>query len=193
MSDERTSAPSLAPAGVEIELIHETRQTPFHDPTWRMLEVWTQNSIYAIDTAMRCFDVIDRSSLRPLAEHALLGARLVGGQLQTEKGVDLAHPFPLPGMEAVFERVLRGGAASFSYSSAVTRVVLRLRRVHVEGASSQLWGELSGQASSGPVVRPSPTATAVPPPPSVPPVGHAPPVIPSIPALVADPDSFGTE
>ena len=184
MSDARTSVPFPANQGIEIELIEETRTAPFHDPTWRLLEVWTQNSLYAIDSSMRCFDVIDRSSLRPLSDHPLLGAKLVGGQLQTEKGTELAHPYPLPGMEAVFERVLRGGAASFSYSSAVKRVVLRLRRVHIEGATSQLWGELTGDAASG---APSPTATAIPPP------NPAAPTTPPIPALVADPDRFGQE
>ena len=186
MSDE-PKAPR-PPQGIEIELVQETRKAPFHDSTWRMLEVWTQNSIYAIDPSMRCFDVIDRASLRPLSEHALLGARLVGGQLQTEQGVELAHPFPQPGMEAVFERVLRGGVASFSYSSAVNRVVLRLRRVHVEGASEQLWGGLNSDGAA-PAVRPSPAATAVPPPPSIPPATPA-PAVAAIPALVADPDEF---
>lgn len=191
MSEERTAAPPQLPHGIEVELVNETRKAPFHDPTWRMLEIWTQNSIYAIDSTMRCFDVIDRSSLRPVGEHALLGARLVGGQLETDKGVDLSHPFPLPGMEAVFERVLRGGAASFSYSSAVNRVVLRLRRVHVEGATTQLWGEISNE-SAAPAVRPSPSATAVPPPPSIPPaVQPSPPQ--AIPALVANPDDFGKD
>lgn len=191
MSDERTASSPQLPHGIEVELVNETRKAPFHDPTWRMLEIWTQNSIYAIDASMRCFDVIDRSSLRPLGEHALLGARLVGGQLETASGVDLSHPFPLPGMEAVFERVMRGGVASFSYSSAVNRVVLRLRRVHVEGATTQLWGEISNE-SVAPAVRPSPSATAVPPPPSVPPVVQpSPPLV--IPALVANPDEFGKE
>ena len=146
MSDDRTSTPSL-PTGIEVELMQEIRTAPFQDSTWRMLEIWTQNSLYAIDPQMRCFDVIDRSSLRPIAEHALLGARLVGGQLQTAGGIELAHPFPLPGMEAVFERLLRGGVASFSYSSAVQRVVLRQRRVRVEGATTSLWGELQASPS----------------------------------------------
>lgn len=189
MSDEQTATLPPVPQGIEVEVVTETRKAPFHDPTWRMLEIWTQNSIYAIDSAMRCFDVIDRSSLRPVTEHALLGSRLVGGQLETKNGVDLAHPFPLPGMEAVFERILRGGAASFSYSSAVNRVVLRLRRVHVEGATTQLWGGINGETST-PAIQPSPNATAIPPPPSsVPPVAHTAP-IPIIPALVADPDDF---
>ncbi|MCS6899408.1 MAG: hypothetical protein RMJ98_06885 [Myxococcales bacterium] len=184
MSDERTSVPFPTPQGIEIELVEETRATPLRDPIWRLLEVWTQNSLYAIDSTMRCFDVIDRSTLRPLSDHPLLGAKLVGGQLQTEAGTELAYPFPLPGMEAVFERVPRGGAASFSYSSAVKRVVLRLRRVQIEGATAQLWGQLTGTLSSG---APSPTATAVPPP------DPATPLAPPLSALVADPDHFGQE
>jgi hypothetical protein len=196
MSEERNASSLAAQHGIEVELINETRTAPFHDSTWRMLEVWTQNSIYAIDSSMRCFDVIDRGSLRPLAEHALLGARLVGGQLQTDKGVELSHPFPLPGMEAVFERVMRGGAASFSYSSAVNRVVMRLRRVNVEGATTPLWGELS----ASPSIRPPATSNpSIAPTPSVPPAAasnppaavSAPAVIPNIPPLVTDIDDFG--
>ncbi|MCU0659116.1 MAG: hypothetical protein MUF64_28830 [Polyangiaceae bacterium] len=189
MSDEPKAASFKAPQGIEIELVQENRKAPFQDVTWRMLEVWTQNSIYAIDSSMKCFDVIDRAQLRPVGDHALLGARLVGGQVQTEHGVELAHPFPLPGMEAVFERAMRGGVASFSYSSAIQRVVLRLRKVHVEGASAQLWGEFSGEPAPA---RPDPTATAVPPPPSMPPAAPQPTAqpLPSIPALAADPDDF---
>ena len=52
-----------------------------------------------------------------------VAALRVGMFVQLDLGW-LSHPFPLPGMEAVFERVLRGGAASFSYSSAVNRVLM---------------------------------------------------------------------
>lgn len=161
MSDDRTVPPSPT-AGIEVELVQETRTAPFQDVTWRMLEIWTQNSLYAIDPQMRCFDVIDRSSLRPVSDHALLGARLVGGQLQTAGGIELAHPFPLPGMEAVFERLLRGGVASFSYSSAVQRVVLRQRRVRVEGATSSLWGDIQASPSMAPTSGPNPSSARPP-------------------------------
>jgi hypothetical protein len=181
MSEERTPGPSTT-TGIEVELVQETRTAPFHDATWRMLEIWTQNSLYAIDPQMRCFDVIDRSSLRPVNDHALLGARLVGGQLQTAGGIELAHPFPLPGMEAVFERILRGGAASFSYSSAVQRVVLRQRRVRVEGATTSLWGEIQASPSTMAPSGPGPSSVR-------PPAASAPSIKPApVPSL--DPDDF---
>ena len=45
---------------------------------YRMLEVWTRNRVYVVDSALECIEVIDRRTGRPEAAHSLLGASLAG-------------------------------------------------------------------------------------------------------------------
>ena len=93
---------------------------------------------------MICIDVIDQLSKRSHGEHALRGARLVGGQTREGDAMELSHPFPRPGSEAVFEQ-LQGRHVRFSQTSSVTRVVMRLRVLTV--AQEQLlptWEEVTG-------------------------------------------------
>ncbi|MGE3632678.1 MAG: hypothetical protein AB7P00_22480 [Sandaracinaceae bacterium] len=111
---------------VDIDLIHERRTAPLPDHAWTFVEIWTRNTIYALDSRLMCIAVIDQSSRRPHPEHALLGARLVGGQRRDGESMELSHPFPRPGSEAVFEQS-KGRQVRFSQTSSVTRVVLRLR------------------------------------------------------------------
>jgi hypothetical protein len=138
-----------APA-VEIELVHETRVAPAVERPWRMLEVWTLNHVYGIDSGMRCIEVLDAKTRKEVADHALLGARLVGGQfVESDKVTHLSHPFPRPGTEAVFEQTSKG-VANFSHSSAVVRVVLRLRHLTLDGATpTPSWDELAPPQSRG--------------------------------------------
>ncbi|MGE3633927.1 MAG: hypothetical protein AB7P00_28760, partial [Sandaracinaceae bacterium] len=81
-------------------------------------------------------------------EHALLGARLVGGQRRDGESMELRHPFPRPGSEAVFEQS-KGRQVRFSQTSSVTRVVPRLRVLTV--ASDNLlptWEEITSKTDS---------------------------------------------
>ncbi len=140
---------SKVPA-VEVELVHEVRVQPTVDRPWRMLEVWTQNNVYGIDANMRCIEVLSPSTRAPVKDHALIGARLVGGQfVENEKVTHLSHPFPRPGTEAVFEQTKKS-VSNFSHTSPVTRVVLRLRHLTVDaGASTPSWDELAPPLSRG--------------------------------------------
>jgi hypothetical protein len=157
---ERTTTGALPLAlgtGLDVEVVDERRENVTAGATWRFLEVWTQNRIYALDLALRCFDVLDRGSLRPVPEHGLIGARLVGGQRRTDAGLELMHPFPSTGFEAVFEQEVGGKVARFSYSSTVTRVVMRLRRMAVEGAGAEApWHDVVSSGLSGPSPDPTP-------------------------------------
>ena len=129
---------------VDIDLIHERRTAPLPDHEWTFVEVWTRNTIYALDSRLVCIAVIDQSTRRTHPEHALVGARLVGGQRRDGDGMELSHPFPRPGSEAVFEQS-KGRQVRFSQTSTVTRVVLRLRVLTV--ASDNLlptWEEITG-------------------------------------------------
>jgi hypothetical protein len=180
LSDDKQLHPVTLPYGIEVEVVHENRTAPFTDSTWRLLEVWTNNSIYLFNSALRCFDVIDRASFRPVSEHALLGSHLAGGQLRTATGVELSHPFPLPGTEAVFEQQTKGKTVSFSYSSEVVRVVLRLRRVNVEGATNA-WGDAQpARGPSAPTSPPPARVSVAPPGPASGPQSGQPALIPSV-------------
>lgn len=130
---------------VEVELVHELRSPPYIEKPWHMLEIWTQNRIYAVDANMRCIEVIDQASQKSDGEHGLLGARLVGGQHRDGDRMHLSHPFPRPGTEAVFEQPAKGKATKFSQSSTVTRVVLRLRHVTIgSGVEVPTWDQIVG-------------------------------------------------
>lgn len=141
------SAKALARRGqpaVDIDLIHERRTAPLPDHEWTFVEIWTRNTIYALDSRLVCIAVIDQSTRRSHPDHALLGARLVGGQQRDGESMELSHPFPRPGSEAVFEQS-KGRQVRFSQTSTVTRVVLRLRVLTV--ASDNIlptWEEITG-------------------------------------------------
>lgn len=137
---------------VDIDLIHERRTAPLPDHAWTFVEIWTRNTIYALDSRLVCIAVIDQTTRRSHPEHALLGARLVGGQRRDGESMELSHPFPRPGSEAVFEQS-KGRQVRFSQTSSVTRVVLRLRVLTV--ASDHLlptWEEITSQ-HDGPIAQ----------------------------------------
>ncbi|MFO0553827.1 MAG: hypothetical protein U0271_35915 [Polyangiaceae bacterium] len=130
-SDVFSNAPPL-----EIQISHAIVEPPPSDAAasrskFAMLDIWTRNRRYAVDVERRCIEVIDLATGHALAEHGLLGARLLGGQ-RVENGATLmTQPFPRPGTEAVFAEDRAGGGVLFSRTSTVTRVVLRLRQLTV--------------------------------------------------------------
>ncbi len=137
---------------VEVELVHEIRSPPYVDRPWRMLEIWTQNRIYAINCNMICIDVIDQANQKSDPGHRLLGAKLVGGQHREGDTLQLAQPFPRPGTEAVFEQATKSAGARFSQSSTVARVVLRLRQVTISsGSEIPTWDEILDSNVAGPM------------------------------------------
>jgi hypothetical protein len=131
---------------VEIEVVHEHGPAPSTDRPWRTVEIWTRNRVYTLDSRMICVEVMDRATRAVVEDHPFLGMRLVGGQHREGEKIELSYPFPRPSTEAVFEQATRdrrGG--TFSRTSAVTRVVLRLHIVTV--APSYVvptWEEITG-------------------------------------------------
>lgn len=119
---------------VEIEIVHEHGPAPQMERPWRTVEVWTRNRIYTMGASMVCIDVRDRATRKSVADHPFLGKRLVGGQHREDDVIELSHPFPRPGTEAVFES---GGGrhGGFSRTSTVDRVVLRLHVITVAPTS----------------------------------------------------------
>ncbi len=130
---------------VDIDLIHERRTAPLPDHEWTFVEIWTRNTIYALDSRLVCIAVVDQNTRRTHPDHALLGARLVGGQRRDGESMELSHPFPRPGSEAVFEQS-KGRQVRFSQTSTVTRVVLRLRVLTVSSDNLlPTWEEITGR------------------------------------------------
>ena len=121
-TDDATQA-SLPPF-VEVELVYQTGHAGMDTTPWRALEIWTRNRIYGCDWGLRCIEVLDRESGVPDLDNTLLGSRLAGGQLHTEEGIEVTHPWPRPGSEAVFEH---SGRKGYVTTSTVTRVILRMR------------------------------------------------------------------
>lgn len=144
----RAAQPRRGQPAVDIDLIHERRTAPLPDHEWTFVEIWTRNTIYALDSRLVCIAVVDQSTRRSHPDHALLGARLVGGQQRDGESMELSHPFPRPGSEAVFEQA-KGRQVRFSQTSTVTRVVLRLRVLTV--ASDNIlptWEEITGHGDA---------------------------------------------
>jgi hypothetical protein len=134
---------------LEVEAIHQLGPVRQEEPL-RILEVWTQNRIYKMSPAMLCVEVIDRASGAVDRTSQFLGQRLVGGQLREGEAIELSHPFPRPGSEAVFEK-LAGSSGALSRTSTVRRVVLRLHVVTVDPRGvAPTWAQLkrSGVAPS---------------------------------------------
>jgi len=126
----RASKPPPHQPAIDVELVVERKTAPYLDRPWVTAEVWTQNRVYALDSAMRCIDVIEQRTGKSDRKHPLIGARLVGGQAIHGDSMELSHPYPRAGSEAVFEQG-NGSKARFSHTSPVQRVVLRLRVVTV--------------------------------------------------------------
>lgn len=126
---------------VEVEITQERGRTPRPDPLRRSFEVWTQNTVYVLDSRMRCIEVLAPGSTEPKSEHPFLGSRLVGGQVQHEGSIEMSYPFPRPGSFAVFE-MRKGTRRQFSRTSAVERVVVRERIITLLGPTEPTWPDI---------------------------------------------------
>ncbi|MEM6957298.1 MAG: hypothetical protein AAF411_26220 [Myxococcota bacterium] len=119
---------------VDIEVMHQHGPAPRMDRPSHVVEVWTQNRVYTMDSTMCCVRVVDRATNQEDARHGFLGFRLVGGQHGDGQNFELSYPFPRPGTEAVFEHP-KHHRGRFSRTSTVERVILRLHVVTVAQSS----------------------------------------------------------
>ncbi len=130
---------------VEVEVSYDRGPAPRTELMRRVYEVWTNNHVYALDSRLNCIEVRQPGSGKVVSDHPFIGTRLVGGQAQDDNAVEMSYPLPRPGAFAVFE-ARRGNRRHFSRTSAVTRVVLRLRIVSVTDRTSiPTWEEVSGE------------------------------------------------
>lgn len=145
MPEHGVTATTLSPF-VEVDLVHETGTASTAQAPWRALEIWTRNRIYGVDWNMICIEVIDRDTGALDPNHALLGAKLAGGQIREDGRVELSYPCPRPGCEAVFQPPHRKGG--FAQTSTVLRVVLRLRILTViPEQMANAWSDLTSRVS----------------------------------------------
>lgn len=106
-----------------------------------MLEIWTMNRLYLVDSNLICTDVIDRKTGQRDPSHANLGARLGGGQRRYGKTLHVSRPFPVPGTEAVFERLDKKRAAGVT--SKVERVVMHIRVTSIVLDEKGAWDDVT--------------------------------------------------
>lgn len=140
----RASTPGSGP--IDVDVRREVGEPGLLDGPWVAIELWTRNRIYGLGPDLKCIEVRNRNDGVVNAEHASLGARLVGGQRRNESGliIEVSHPFPEIGGAAVFATGL-GSRLRVSETSDVSRVVIRQRVVSV-GPNGELpsWDEITG-------------------------------------------------
>ena len=102
--------------------------------------------VYVLNAEMVCVEVISRTTSKP-QEHQFVGARLGGGQRREHGSVQIVHPLPIPGTEAVF-KLPSGRRSPFGQTSQVERVVLRLRSVSISVTDGEpAWREITERHS----------------------------------------------
>ncbi len=110
----------------------------------RVYEIWTKNRVYSLDATLVCIEVIDLASGAARTTHPFVGARLVGGQLASERAHEVSFPLPAIGSEAVFQKHDQKSRIRLSVTSAVTRVILHMQRAVVpQEHRDAAWGRIT--------------------------------------------------
>ena len=118
----------LQPAGTEA-------------PPVRLLEIWTKNTIYLLDSGLVCVSVRDRHTGAEDLKHGVLGTKLVGGQRRYGKTLHITRPLPVPGVEAVFEKKSQKSASGVT--SRVERIVVRIQVTSVVIEREGAWDDVT--------------------------------------------------
>jgi hypothetical protein len=128
---------------IEVTVLHEHGSSPSARRLIDAVEVVTANHVYVLDSSLRCVQMRKPGGADVPADPRFVGARLVGGQVNTDESIEISYPFPRPGSLAVFE-VSKGGAKHFHTTSAVAKVVVRLSIVTVPRSRViPTWEEIS--------------------------------------------------
>jgi hypothetical protein len=142
--------PSLHPeAGIEIQVVEQPGVQTFDETSWALFEIWTRNRVYHVNSEFRCIAVVSRATAQQEPGHALMGARLTGGERRNKSAhlVDIYFPLPGPGTEAVFKSDSKRHG-QFAKTSTIERVVMRVRRVRINTvAEGQVWDERLGRSN----------------------------------------------
>jgi hypothetical protein len=137
--------PPTAGNDVELVVVQENRIPNSERKPWRAAEVWTKRRVYGLDSTFKCVEILDRETGRPDVGHDMLGARLGGGRLRENDTVRFSYPLPLPGMEAMFLKGKKHG-----YTSAVERMIVRIRVLHTSTNEVPSWDEIASRWSEVP-------------------------------------------
>ncbi|MCP4449043.1 MAG: hypothetical protein GY811_27465 [Myxococcales bacterium] len=117
-----------ADSQIELVLVHVDPESTPSGP-WRTIEFWTANTMYGLDEGLRCVEVSSRNPHESSSGSSLVGSRLMGSQRRQGDHFSVSFPYPVPGMEAVFQI---GEGAQHITTSVVERVMLRVRMTNVE-------------------------------------------------------------
>lgn len=115
---------------VDVHVSYERGSHPNYGKLTRAVKVFTRNHVYVLDSALRCVEVRKLARGEPLPQSQYIGARLVGGYLNSDDELEMSYPFPRPGAMAVFETI-RGRSRVYHRTTAVARVELYLSIVTV--------------------------------------------------------------
>lgn len=136
------NAPDDRVPALEVQVVRH-RSASAQGP-WKTVDLWTKNRVYVLDANFVCVEVTDRRSGEATPDHPFLGLKLVGGQVQQDREMELSYPFPRPGSEAVFEKP-QSRAANYARTSTVLRVVLRIHIVTISPRyADPTWEEITG-------------------------------------------------
>ena len=137
--------PAEGQAAIEIEFVQQKGRAAVPQAMWGMADIFTKNRIYRVNSQLLCIEVIDRATGKSDPRHAMLGARMGGGQRREKGRVEIADPLPLPGMDVVFKQTDDKGG-KFGHTSRVERVVLRIRVCAFRVDDTQpVWQEITSQ------------------------------------------------
>ena len=143
-ADAFPDTPEVMP--LEVVFDRDTHTPNDHAPSADMtpsvmLEVWTLNRLYLCDVNLICTEVIDRRTGVRDTKHANLGCRLGGGQRRYGKTLHVSRPYPVPGTEAVFERLDKKRASGVT--SKVERVVMHIRVTTIVLDEKGAWDDVT--------------------------------------------------
>lgn len=132
-----------AESQIELVLVHVNPEAAPTGP-WRTLEFWTGNTMYGLDSNLICIETSSRNPHRPTAPVHLIGTRLIGSQCRDGDEFSVSFPYPVPGMEAVFQL---GEGEKFINTSKVERVMLRVRMTNLTMGANQSpdWSKITTQ------------------------------------------------
>jgi hypothetical protein len=131
-----------ADSNIELVLVHVQPETAPTGP-WRTIEFWTANTMYGLDSNLTCIDVSSRNPHdRSVPGRNLLGSRLIGSQVRDGDHFSVSFPYPVPGMEAVFQ--LGQGEKTIT-TSRVERVMLRVRMTNLQMGADEVpdWSKIT--------------------------------------------------
>lgn len=131
-----------ADSQIELVLVHVNPNEVSNGP-WRTLEFWTSNTMYGLDSSLRCIEISSRNPHMSVpAGGKLVGSKLLGSQRRDGDHFSVSFPYPVPGMQAVFQF---GEGDQHVTTSKVERVMLRVRMTDVKMRADQTpdWAQIS--------------------------------------------------